>query len=663
MHYEMQPTHDFGVNTLMIPATAAAILQRRHTGGNVAYSVAILCVVYCTFCIEAHAQTSTISPLTDSTLSLNSIRIGLNKLANTFVFRGDADVQQPLFGGTLKVNQNYRGTTVRSTSSAFRDDEQLQIEHTVPLASAVDFYSRINWLVSVDSRAIGLSSLERLQLIAGTKYQADTTLLLNGFGGVERNKQLGNTDVGPVLGGVVDWNDVIDQFNVAGGVKGEASIFPQRLNGEIEATGKTFLYDKYNNDNFLSLTASYRALNRDFYSLFNLQTGTSTSIETRLEQRYLLEALFGLTIAPNVSGSLGITTSDLLVKRAFKQPIEGYTNTSANRNLDQLNIALNTQLQYAKANFRQQFALNAVIGYEDNTVTNHFTNITQVQLDTIVNIERLRNISFKRTRVSSVTNWNLHERDTLSCNAALSILSYDTPSEKNIDDRDELQQSIGITYAHRYHSGLAAGMLFQYQSNHLVFLKSLRSALNNENKIYRLAPYMVYNGYGIHSQPQMEVLAQYTVYDFDGRAGVPQSFSFRQLGIRDSIIISISPTLYSETRLYFRYFTRGEFYNEEFSELLLSKNYEQFVRSLFFTSAYENVQLGAGVRWYALSQENTSQTNATTLLQSIAPDCSIIWNVSNGTQLVINGWYEFQFTNRVRSRLLPNMNLHVQKTL
>jgi len=648
----------------MVPVSAEANLKRRHTGGKVAYSVTFVYLVIFCICISlVNAQTSSLTLVNDSTLSQNSLRFGLDKLANTFVFKGDADIQQSLFGGILRLNQNYRGTTVRSTSSAFRDDEILAIDHNVVINPNVDFYSRFNWFLSLDSRSIGLSSLERLQLLAGSKYKVDSTLRLNGFAGIERNKQLGNSDFGPLVGLNIELNDVIDQFNVEAGVHSEAAVFPERLNGEVEGNVKTYLYDKNNTDNFMSLSAMYKALNRDYYSLFNLQTGTSTSIESRLEQRYTLEALFGLSISQHWQGSLGFTTSELLVRRAFKQPLEGFTNTSVNRTLDQLNLTVNAQLQYYSSAYKHTVSVNSNVGYEDNIVALHFSTISQPQIDTLINIERLRNISFRRTRVSSQSNWLLSNADTINAIGAISILKYDTPSEKNVDDRDELQKSLTLSYNHRFHSGLSAGVVFQYQNNHLVFLNSLRSALNNENRIYRLAPNFFFDGFGIHSQAQMEVISQYTVYDFEGRGGVPQSFSFRQISIRDSIILSITPTLFSETRLYFRYFTRGEYYDSEFAELVLSKNYEQFIRSLLFTSAFDNLKVGAGVRLYALSQENTAQSATTTLLQSIAPDCSVIWNVNEGTQITITGWYEFQFTNKVRSRLLPNMNLQIQKNL
>lgn len=621
----------------------------------------LVAVVASVLVVPLFAQPHTLGLHQDSLAETNRARFGFEKTANTFLFRADADLDQGVFGGNLLLKQNYRGSTIRSASAAFRDDENLELQYHLPLHAQWQAHASGLWQLSRDSRSIGLSSLTRTVTAAGVQYAPSDSIKMSVAAGSEYNKQLGYGGTGPflALNGSAS-NLTIEQFRTDIRWNGEASFLGNRTNvlGDMSAR-----FDReYDAQNILRLGVNYKILNRDFYTTLSLQS--SPAVESRLERRITANGLAYFSVFSSVQATVEATFSSMAVGRHYKEYVPNQSNTGIERNLDEQQFSLSVSGEYNIESFRQALGLSFFLRDEVNTARQYFSDITPLQVDTLRQLERIRDNSAANTRLFAQSLWNPNVRDTIQLTGAISILRYDTPSVANNDDRDEVQASLAVGYAHRYSSFFSAGLQLQGQLNHAVFLKAARSALNNRNWVLRLAPSAKYEYNGFSFHPRLEVLAQYTVYDFEGRVSVPKSFSFRQLSVRDSIILPISERLYAETQLYFRSFQRAELYWEDFSEFPLSRNYEQFIKSLLYTRIEGSLLLGAGARWYALSQENTATVAATsTLLQSIAPECSIVWTFANGTTCTLNGWYEFQYNNKVHFRYLPNVFLSLQRPL
>ena len=62
------------------------------------------------------------------------------------------------------------------------------------------------------------------------------------------------------------------------------------------------------------------------------------------------------------------------------------------------------------------------------------------------------------------------------------------------------------------------------------------------------------------------MLANYTVYDFEDILSQVQSFSFRQLSLRDSILYEVNSRLNLEFINDLKFYEQGEFRESEFSE-------------------------------------------------------------------------------------------------
>ncbi len=610
----------------------------------------------------ALAQLLSSTTRADSAETGNLIDFGFSKVASTFLFHGDANAVLQNNDFFLAIRQQYRGSTIRTASSTFRDDESLGLlfrsfsgNHIQPLAQS-------DVQVSRDSRAIGLSSLTRYNLGLGARLLMDSLQWIEAEVGAESNKLLGIQDRGSLWRLNAQANRLeMDQFLVDSKLRSEFSVFSRRTNGDVDAAVE--IHRDFDAQNALHLRVGYRTFNRDWYSQIANDTATATVIESRLEKRLALDAavLFSITNTMNASVQLGL--SDGTISRGFKDVLETVATTGVRRDLSEIQFNLAATIQWRLKHSRYELGIVSASRDEQNTASRTSSDLAPAQLDTLQQQERVRDNTMGRHQLSLSAYMQLFTRDSLIINGSASILHYDTPSNANDDDRDELNDQLALRWVHRFHESFSADITARTQLSHLVYLKADRSALNSWNRIIQCSPGLQWDAGFISMHPSFEVLAQYTVYDFSGKAGVPASFSFRQVAWRDSIVVPMNAHVRAEVTVYVRHFERGELYWSSFAELTQSKNYEQFVNLLFNFQPVPGVSLSGGGRWYALSQENVEQNSANNSLgTSIGPECRWSVVVAKSTRLNFIGWYELQFANHVHVRNVPNLTFSLQRS-
>src|SRR5690606_20214660 len=104
-------------------------------------------------------------------------------------------------------------------------------------------------------------------------------------------------------------------------------------------------------------------------------------------------------------------------------------------------------------------------------------------------------------------------------------------------------------------------------------------------------------------RPQPYVLANYTVYDFEGFAPGVKSFSLRQIGYNDSLAYLIGNNLYLGTRIDLIYKETGTLFWSNFKESPVNGNLKFFYK--FYTGYYdEKFNIAIGIRYFNLTQKN-----------------------------------------------------------
>ena len=143
---------------------------------------------------------------------------------------------------------------------------------------------------------------------------------------------------------------------------------------------------------------------------------------------------------------------------------------------------------------------------------------------------------------------------------------------------------------------------------------------------------------------EFEVLANYTVYDFENLVSPIRSFAFRQFGFTDSTTIELTRRLSVEWFSQIRLYERGELRWEDFSEHPLNYFEDKTYLGMLRYKLNEYLVFSVGIRYF--SQERFSFAGADrrseSILQSTGPVTVIQYNAGSRTSLSLKGWSEFQ---------------------
>ena len=587
-------------------------------------------------------------PSVDSTLSLQYWNYGTDKIANTFMFHSDAFIKESLPMGTEYIfKKRYKGSIMRTTSIAIQDNLTVQglLKHR--MSQTISLLGQVLYSSRSDSRDIALQSAKRTGGYLGIGYTGN---LFRGesYLGYESNEQLGISAGGssfyghahhiPIsLGeGLMIRSSGTGQYTVIDSIRRMSDI-------DINLNAYTLRNDR--SKNTLSIDLRSTMLHRDFYSP---QGGSQSvlAVEQRKEQRHRANTDIGIEILPFLTADFNVNAEIADITRMFQQPIAEFSNTAINRNLQEFIVNVSGALSYQSDQgtlLRTGFSLfnrdekNAVIQVYD---------IAQDQLDIIRKQEFQRDNISNRFRLFSLGECSVSDIDTLGYDVSASLLRYDTPSLQNNDDRDE-QLLIGSLFWKRsVTKQLSMSITSGIQQTHVVFLKAERSSFNNRNSSIRFNPALHWMTSTFEMHPQFEVLANYTIFDFELPGTAMRSFSFRQFSYRDSIMYHFHKGWTLAGNIFIRRFDRGIMSWSEFSETPITMSTEQFFKFLIFVPATQGLRIGLGGRLYRLLQEPFRPIAGQTQLQSqtfiYGPEMYGSMIYPDGSSLSLKSWYEWQ---------------------
>ena len=627
----------------------------------------ILCIVFL-FCFSyisyPQQQNSNIS--SDSLPNNNKIEFRSEKIANTFTFNGNAFFDLDLDFGNILILQNYRGTSLKTSGSAFRNDELFLFEYEYDIFSDLFLIAKQNWLFSSDSRSLQINQLERLNGKAGLKYLPVNVLYIEATGGIEKNQQIGHSSTGPILNidAALQQIDVSD-YKISSRVFGEyLSLDYDRMNAEIN-----WLADVgriYDESNSLGASLRYKLLNRDFLNKYTDLEQTDFSVESRLEKRINSVIDLDISLGDHFFADTRINFSKLDVQRQFNQPIADLSISKVYRDLSEIQLGFAGELVYITNKFSHKAGISFDIRNEDNAINSKF-DINQQDETRLRSIENRRDNSSDKTEFFLRGMWLLSHKDSIAYDYSVSLFEYDTPSEDNNDDRDEFSSIISLSYFHRFSRYFRAGISGEVQLRHLVFLKAERSALNNWNRIYRINSHFQYQNEFMNYNPNFEILANYTIYDFETVSPSVQSFSYRQVSYRDSLMIFLTKNLTLQSRTILRYYERGVLYWQSFSESPESGGLEKFIKILLIINKNDHYRIGSGLRFYDFMQENLAQGSSLGMgefsQRSWGPEMLIDVKLDDSIFINMEGWYEYQYLNNNKKRIVPNFFINARYEL
>jgi len=591
--------------------------------------------------------------------SKNKVNYGVDKNVNTYYFRANAFLDFNLFEGNLKIDQSYKGTALQTNNISFRDDELFNLRYELPTIDKLSFLLIQNIVYSSDTRSIGFNKLEKIKGAGGFKFNFSDNSFLETFGGVEHNQQLNITALGSLFG----IKGQINNLNL-GGYQLNSFLNSEYIKYDSERNQGVFdfnsgIYKSYSAKNKFNLTVHYKVLNQDFLHPSELFS-SHYYIENRFEKNFNTGLNLNFGASKLLTGFVKVYIENIDVARSYNHYIENSDYTGVIRNLNEFNLHFNSGVQYKSKSFEQNLGLSYSLRNETNNIENKY-NIEQISFDKLLDLENRKDNLTQRTQLNFKSKWNISRKDSLNFSGLITIMHYDTPSKNNYDDRDEQATIMNIDYYHKFSDILSANIIGEIQLNHLVFLKALRSSMNNWNRIFRLSPSVKWKTKHFSINPHFEVLANYTIYDFEEFSPGVQSFSFRQISYEDSIIIKITKSYKIVSKIDIRYFERGILYWKSFSESPQNANYQQFTNVLLVSKLNDNFSVGFGGRFYDLNQTKLDDYSLSNKIYqfSMGPETMIEYRFKNGSQLSLHGWLEYQKTNNsLEFKSVPNFFLN-----
>ena len=256
----------------------------------------------------------------------------------------------------------------------------------------------------------------------------------------------------------------------------------------------------------------------------------------------------------------------------------------------------------------------------------------------------------------------LKRRLSLQFDASANILQHDTP-DVNPDDRDELLLSGSMGMAWRVHRGLTLSTRAFGSFFHTVYLKSERSADNNEQTSIRLRPL-------IDFQPTprtrirlaSEVRATFTVDDFVLPGRRPTDQSARELSYDLDVDHDVNRDLRLRLTTSWSDLQLGRFLDDAFAEIPFDtlRTFSGWLR----LESGSTLRAEIGLRWFVRSDFERATTveftrvvsgdidtvsrSGRTRIDQVGPTMAITWPMRRGSMLRLDGWATVQ---RVSTRL------------
>lgn len=584
----------------------------------------------------------------------NFLNTNFTKYVNTYLFANHANFAINTNFGNFIILQDYESSYLKMEGNPTRDDEHWSFTYEKPISEMFGVIFNQNWHFTSDSRNIGINQLMRLNGLAGLSFIPEQNYKIQFLYGLENNNQLNFKSDGSVYAFSAEANNIfMENFQLNSDFFGNIiSLNDGRINKDLN--GQIKLFRSFEDSSIFNIDLIYRNLQNNLLGYYS-QSGL-LPIEIRNENN--LNALLNIVYQVNSPFSLNfdLNVISLNVNRNYKKEINDLPYSFFLRNVEQLQFIGNAGF---KLNLEKLF-LNTKFGFSSRTEKNNLNEQFQGgELDKYQNIESQRDNLSSRVNILTNSIYTFNRSTYISGTYFVQLFRYDTPSQSNFDDRDEFNNILNFKFFDRLSDYLTLLLEFETRQNHLVYIFSERSSLNNWNRVYRFSPQINIKFENFSLNPRMEVLANYTVYDYAKVSSAMNSISFRQVSYSDSLFLKFTEKISFHSTWKIKYSERGVLFWSDFSESPQTGNYEFYGKAIFRRNFAENIWIGSGLNFFKYSQirlNNNSQIDYN--LESISPEISINYVYKNWTMSIL-GWYEFQKIKSIIRNQITNLSISV----
>jgi len=474
----------------------------------------------------------------------NSLYSKLNKILNTYYLNTGCNLYGEFSDILIEVNENFRSTYFQSATKSIRDEQYFNLTSKYRFSNNSNVGILVNSSILSDDRNILLNESSINYLTLFSEFNFSSNFLFSPYGGYTSNKQLGETDTGPVYGfeGLTD-NLSYPGFNIS-------TVFRFR-NEDILPRRNLFRYfnlsvtNPFNPSVTNTIGGRYSSTRKDFYfpadSVTSAAFDIMNNIESRTESIFLAEDrlryndFFG-NVDFEILGGVNWRTIN---RDKRYQAAERQSPAVFNTKIEELILSLESSLYYNSSFF--DLTLNFNLAERDEKhLTKPFTEVDEIFYLQRSELEARKNNNSIKATIAFTGNFKLSRTDKIILSLYHNKLRYDTPSPDNDDDRDEILTILRLSYSKDLSPFFQTFINANATINPVVYLFASRSSNNNVNRVLRLSVGGYYRGANVSSLNTFEISANYTVFDFEDINSNLRSFSFRQFTATDSSRIKLS---------------------------------------------------------------------------------------------------------------------------
>lgn len=586
-----------------------------------------------------------------------------DKQLNTYNFASQLKYNYSAGNFFFGIKESFLSTITKTVSQNIKDEHYLKFFGLYGLSEQLKLGLTLNNYIYSDDRSLAMNKVANTNSSLFIKFVPQNTIEITPFAGISHNSQINEKDKGYIYGTEASADNFeFGDFDVSSMLRIQnEDISPRKntlrianltLNSRIEETVTN------------SITGYFTNQRKDFYSAADEITAQefniTNNIQSRLESNYLIEDR--IKFLP-VNSPFSFDLHGRLVWREIERTtrytsLQSIASTAFDSKVNESRIELLSSADYRTGDLNINFKFSFLERDEKHS-PRKIEGLNEIIFNERENSETQKNNSSQLATISlsAITNFSVY--DKLSVSIFHRKLKYDTPSNQNNDDRDELLSIGRILYERKINSFLSAYLNLEGSLNKTVYIFSQRSSNNNIQRIIKLSSGGIFQLGKIRSSNSAEISANYTVFDYEELNPNYRSYSFRQFIFRDSTSYKLDKNIRLFFSGYVKLSEQGDFKWSNFSSKPLRFLDERFIEPKIYYE-YSALTFGIGIRYFSLSSFNIKNGKVKEKVSdyiSLGPLSEIIYEINDSISFRTYGWYEFITTTDNLKREMANFNL------
>ncbi len=561
------------------------------------------------------------------------------------------------------LKENFNSTVTKSTSKNIKDEQFLWVMGQYDISETFKLGMLINNNFYTDDRDLAINKTSLLTTTIYTKFIPVNNIEITPFGGLAQNNQIGETNNGFIYGS--EFN--IDKYNFG---DFDLSSLMKFQNEDISPRKNSLRLINFNlnssfEENFYnSISADYSQQRKDFYftadPLSAAQFNITNNIQSRIESNYSIQDRIKFKPA---NSSLSFDIQGRITWRRIDRntryiSITNIANTNYDTRIEESRIDFASAADYLADGINLSFRFTFSERDEKHQPMS-VDGLNNIIIDERDEIEQQKNNISQFANISLLSKINLSRSDKITFSIFHRKLKYDTPSNLNYDDRDELLSIGRILFEKEFNPYFRIFANLEGSLNKIVYIFAQRSSNNNNKRTLKFSSGGAFTSGNFSSSNSAEVSANYTVFDFEELNPNFRSYSFRQFVLRDSSEYKFSRKFKLFFSGYLKLSEQGDFNWSSFSSKPLRYLNEQYADPKIYYE-FQSLSIGLGIRYFSLETFNFNRGVEKIKLsdyKSIGPLAEISYMVGERINLKFYGWYEFIKSEDNTNREMANMSI------